>query len=71
VRESNCDRCGCAVTVHGDGSFTTLRDNLAMAALTGLIACPDTDGSPETLTRDAYRYADAMLEARKLKEPAR
>lgn len=42
----------------------TLRDQFAMAALTGLLAheaCAATEAS-----ECAYRYADAMLEARKV-----
>lgn len=43
-----------------------LRDRFAMAALTGLIACPDFDYTitPEQMASDAYTLADAMLKAR-------
>lgn len=47
----------------------TLRDRIAMAALTGLLANPElakaSVGVPSTTdayARDAYRFADAMLE---------
>lgn len=43
----------------------TLRDQLAMAALTGLLAYSDADATPETFSQLAYEYADAMMEARK------
>jgi len=45
----------------------TLRDQFAMAALTGLLASCKTD-CIDTYVRDAYRMADAMLEARKEKK---
>ena len=45
-----------------------LRDHFAAAALTGLVATPSTDGETvSTLSESAYRFADAMLEARKAK----
>lgn len=49
---------------------TTLRDQFAMAALTGICACgPTSSGSPNAFYADrAYKIADAMLEARKGKE---
>lgn len=40
-----------------------LRDRFAMAALQGLI--PSSDSSPEEFAKDAYKIADAMIEARK------
>lgn len=46
----------------------TLRDEFAMAALTGLIANPQNMNALKQNAEAAYRYADAMLEARKKKE---
>ena len=44
----------------------TLRDQFAMAALTGLISRASDFMFPD-LSQKAYRFADAMLEARKEK----
>ena len=47
--------------------YLTLRDQFAMAALTGLIAYPrDCAGgnTPLAFGKRAYEYADAMLKAR-------
>lgn len=42
----------------------TLRDYFAAKALTGLISLGSLTGcSAKALAREAYRYADAMLEA--------
>lgn len=41
-----------------------LRDEFAMAALTGLLASSGTIGTKEGYCSGAYAYADAMLEAR-------
>jgi hypothetical protein len=41
----------------------TLRDQFAMAAMTGLLADPTSSG-PEGCATAAYKYADAMLESR-------
>ena len=41
----------------------TLRDQFAMAALTGLLASCKTH-RVDTYVRDAYQMADAMMEAR-------
>lgn len=46
----------------------TLRDQFAMAALTGMLACHTVDGSVKALCRAAYDYADAMMEARNAKD---
>ena len=45
----------------------TLRDQFAMAALTGLLASCKTD-CVDVYVKDAYQMADAMLEARKEKK---
>jgi hypothetical protein len=42
----------------------TLRDQFAMAAMTGLLSDPSSSG-PDGAAMVAYKYADAMLEARK------
>jgi|15BtaG_2_1085339.scaffolds.fasta_scaffold02350_12 hypothetical protein len=42
-----------------------LRDQFAMAALTGEVANPDSRGGYSEFAARAYRLADAMLEARK------
>ena len=45
----------------------TLRDYFAGQALTGILAFSETTSrgsSPEYAANDAYKYADAMLEAR-------
>lgn len=54
----------------------SLRDEFAMAALTGILAYPGdaysgsahNNSTPEGVAREAYRYADAMLKARKFGE---
>ena len=43
----------------------TLRDQFAMAALTGLLSDPERDAEPSEYAECAYEYADAMLKARK------
>jgi hypothetical protein len=43
---------------------STLRDQFAMAALTGLLANPDA-AKYKDRAEVAYNYADAMMEARK------
>lgn len=45
----------------------TLRDQFAMAALQGLLSCESTNGNHELFAKQAYAYADAMLEVRKEK----
>ena len=50
-------------------SSSNLRDQFAMAALTGLLANPRSHAWPDEASR-AYEYADAMLEAREAKEGA-
>jgi hypothetical protein len=45
----------------------TLRDYFAAAAMQGMISSTheDFDASSDACARQAYKYADAMLEARK------
>ncbi len=43
----------------------TLRDKFAGRALQGLLANPSYDSYVKEWARDAYLYADAMMEARK------
>ena len=43
----------------------TLRDWFAGKALQGLLACDSSCGTFQGYAKDAYHYADAMLEARK------
>lgn len=45
----------------------TLRDQFAMAALTGLLSCEETSGGPDEFAEWSYEYADAMLAAREAK----
>ena len=48
---------------------TTLRDQFAMAALTGFMGSGDcATGNHDAAARLAYRFADAMLEERKKKK---
>lgn len=42
----------------------TLRDQFAMAALTGMCAHPDCEGTYEEIANQVYRLADAMMNAR-------
>jgi hypothetical protein len=42
----------------------TLRDYFAAKAMQGLLACSEADGTNDDFARWAYKYADAMLEAR-------
>jgi hypothetical protein len=47
----------------------TMRDQFAMAALTGFMGSGDcATGNHDATARLAYRFADAMLEARKEKK---
>jgi hypothetical protein len=44
----------------------TIRDQVAMAALTGLLSGrADSDADEHGFAHDAYLFADAMMEARK------
>lgn len=44
--------------------MTTIRDDFAKAALTGLLADDGRGGAWEDYAKDAYKIADAMLAAR-------
>jgi hypothetical protein len=43
----------------------SLRDYFAAKAMHALVSLPDACGSVNFFATEAYRYADAMLEARK------
>lgn len=43
----------------------TLRDWFAGKALQGFLSDPTMDGTPEDYADSAYRFADAMLKARR------
>ncbi len=58
----NC--LGCKRLSQSLSDEDTLRDQFAMAALTGMTANTNTDESYDVIVGDAYRYADAMLAAR-------
>lgn len=45
-------------------SGMTLRDYFAAAALTGQLMCIGNQADPEKRSKEAYRYADAMLAER-------
>ena len=45
----------------------TVRDQFAMAALTGLLSASSTIGTKEGYCKGAYEFADAMIEASKIK----
>ena len=45
-----------------------LRDYFAAAALPGLLASPNREGSLSDYARDAYQFADALLEERRRDE---
>lgn len=50
-----------------DPSTVTLRDQFAMAALTGLFGCGRETMTEENIAKDVYRMADAMMTERKPK----
>ena len=43
----------------------SLRDYFAAKALQALVSLPEAAGSVDFFATEAYRYADAMIEARK------
>jgi hypothetical protein len=43
----------------------TLRDYFAAKAMQALLGNPEIDGEPSAYSQLAYKYADAMLKARK------
>jgi hypothetical protein len=47
------------------GPIATLRDQFAMAALTGMCADPELTSLCDRVAKHAYLLADAMMEARK------
>ena len=46
------------------GMQISVRDSIAMSALNGILADPAATGTIETISEYAYKYADAMMEAR-------
>lgn len=53
---------------YADGARVAIRDQFAMAALTGLCADPGTGGhTTDKMARTCYALADAMLAAREAK----
>ena len=59
--------CGDGFTAYEEAVGMTLRDWFAGQAMAGLLAYPGAGewASPDKLAVNVYRYADAMLEARK------
>jgi hypothetical protein len=51
-------------TGHGYPPKKTLRDEFAMAALSGMLGDPERHGGYKNFATDAFGFADAMLEAR-------
>lgn len=47
---------------------TTLRDQFAMAALTGLLSIQGVTVNGDQVVKDAYKFADAMLAVREGKK---
>lgn len=45
-------------------AYERLRDEFAMAALTGLLSASSTIGTREGYCKGAYEFADAMMKAR-------
>ena len=63
-----CEGVNLPATDGPDSSFwetKTLRDEFAMVALTGFAANPNNAAGTEESAQWAYRYADAMMEARR------
>ena len=60
-----CSRCEAERKALGMPEHTTLRDQFAMAALTGMnLQCVADNAGRASFAKDAYLYADAMMEAR-------
>jgi hypothetical protein len=58
-----------SIITHTIVEQVTLRDQFAMAALTGFMGSGDcATGNHDATARLAYRFADAMLETRKEKK---
>jgi len=66
--KEECVKCYWESRIGWELENPTLRDQFAMAALTGLVSSlGDTDNEYFMFAGDAYLLADAMLEARKVK----
>jgi len=50
-----------------EATALTMRDEFAIAALNGILACPAMDGDIPTFCKLSYAYADEMMEARNAK----
>lgn len=57
---TQCRICGVWRRDSGDNNSLALRDQFAMAALTGLLPFTSKENAP----REAYKMADAMMKAR-------
>jgi len=63
--ETRCDIEIATLRNELDEAKAALRDQFAMAALTGLLTSPEILGcTPKKTASDAYAMADAMIEAR-------
>ena len=65
--KEECVQCYWESRVGWELERTTLRDQFAMAALSGLIRAVDWGADCTTHASIAYEFADDMLEARKVK----
>lgn len=61
---ATCPVCGAGVPVDVAEPELTPRDLFAMFALVGLLGKPSVYGRAEVVAREAYEWADAMLETR-------
>ena len=52
---------------HNTAKMVNLRDQFAMAALTGILACPAMDGDIPAFCKLSYAYADEMMDVRDAK----
>ena len=67
--ETRCDIEIATLRAELDEAKAALRDQFAMAALTGLLTSPEILGcTPKKTASDAYAMADAMIEARALRD---